>query len=79
LRAHDIAADVNAFWENQSFHNYADYAMGAAAIQVLEPNGSEPIAELRERVQALKAIKMLEPSGSDSIGEVRDRVQPLNV
>jgi uncharacterized protein (DUF488 family) len=20
--------DVNAFWENQSFHNYADYAMG---------------------------------------------------
>jgi len=29
-RAHtqDIAPDVNAFWENQSFHNYADYAMG---------------------------------------------------
>src|SRR5450759_693274 len=24
----DIAPDVNAFWENQSFHNYADYAMG---------------------------------------------------
>jgi uncharacterized protein (DUF488 family) len=23
----DIAPDVNAFWENQSFHNYADYAM----------------------------------------------------
>ena len=23
----DIPADVNAFWENQSFHNYADYAM----------------------------------------------------
>jgi uncharacterized protein (DUF488 family) len=28
-RAQDIAPDVNAFWENQSFHNYADYAMGA--------------------------------------------------
>ena len=27
-RAQDIAPDVNAFWENQSFHNYADYAMG---------------------------------------------------
>jgi uncharacterized protein (DUF488 family) len=29
-RAHtrEIAPDVNACWENQSFHNYADYAMG---------------------------------------------------
>jgi uncharacterized protein (DUF488 family) len=26
-RALDIAGSVNAFWENQSFHNYADYAM----------------------------------------------------
>ena len=24
------APDVNAFWENQSFHNYADYAMGGS-------------------------------------------------
>ncbi|HZZ95241.1 MAG TPA: DUF488 domain-containing protein [Usitatibacter sp.] len=23
----DVAADVNGYWENQSFHNYADYAM----------------------------------------------------
>ena len=22
-----VAADVNAFWENRSFHNYADYAL----------------------------------------------------
>ncbi|MFA5701140.1 MAG: DUF488 domain-containing protein [Desulfuromonas sp.] len=22
-----VAAEVNAFWENQSFHNYADYAL----------------------------------------------------
>src|SRR6185437_7695209 len=29
-RARDIAPDVNGFWENQSFHNYADYAMGGA-------------------------------------------------
>jgi uncharacterized protein (DUF488 family) len=27
-RAPNIAPDVNAFWENQSFHNYADYALG---------------------------------------------------
>jgi uncharacterized protein (DUF488 family) len=27
-RARDIPPDVNGFWENQSFHNYADYAMG---------------------------------------------------
>ena len=24
---HDVAPDVNGFWENESFHNYADYAM----------------------------------------------------
>ena len=29
-RAKNIASEVNAFWENQSFHNYADYAMGGA-------------------------------------------------
>jgi uncharacterized protein (DUF488 family) len=26
-RARDVPADVNAFWQNRSFHNYADYAM----------------------------------------------------
>ena len=25
-RKQDVTADVNAFWENRSFHNYADYA-----------------------------------------------------
>ena len=29
-RAKDIAPDVNAFWQNQSFHNYADYAMSCS-------------------------------------------------
>lgn len=24
----DLSEDVNAFWQNQSFHNYADYALG---------------------------------------------------
>jgi uncharacterized protein (DUF488 family) len=27
-RARDVPPDVNAFWQNDSFHNYADYAMG---------------------------------------------------
>jgi uncharacterized protein (DUF488 family) len=27
-RRKDIPPDVNGFWENASFHNYADYAMG---------------------------------------------------
>ncbi len=29
LRGHkrDVAPSVNAFWQNESFHNYADYAM----------------------------------------------------
>lgn len=27
-RARDAPGGVNAFWQNESFHNYADYAMG---------------------------------------------------
>ena len=27
-KARDVAPAVNGFWENASFHNYADYAMG---------------------------------------------------
>ena len=27
-RVRDIPPNVNGFWENQSFHNYADYAIG---------------------------------------------------
>jgi len=32
LRGHkrDIAETVNSFWQNQSFHNYADYALTAS-------------------------------------------------
>jgi uncharacterized protein (DUF488 family) len=28
-RAKDVPPEVNGFWENQSFHNYADYALSA--------------------------------------------------
>ena len=27
-RVREVAPEVNAFWDNDSFHNYADYAMG---------------------------------------------------
>jgi uncharacterized protein (DUF488 family) len=39
LRARDrtgLAPEVNAFWENQSFHNYADHALTAAFRAGLE-------------------------------------------
>jgi uncharacterized protein (DUF488 family) len=42
-RAKNIAPDVNAFWENDSFHNYADYAMGdtfASGLTKLRELGS---------------------------------------
>jgi len=29
-RAKNVAPDVNAFWQNQSFHNFADYALSEA-------------------------------------------------
>jgi len=36
-----VAPEINAFWENESFHNYADYAMGERF--------SEALAHLRGR------------------------------
>ena len=47
-RSKDIPEDVNAFWDNASFHNYADYAMGAefraALDQLLERAQDERVA-----------------------------------
>lgn len=43
-RSHDISPKVNGFWENQSFHNYADYALSdefAAALDELLALSSE--------------------------------------
>ena len=34
-RAHDIPPTLNAFWINQSFHNYADYALSAEFLDGL--------------------------------------------
>jgi uncharacterized protein (DUF488 family) len=43
-RRREVAPDVNAFWENASFHNYADYAMSdafAAGLAQLRRLGAE--------------------------------------
>ena len=52
LRGHarDTTPSVNAFWENQSFHNYADYAMTDAFRSGL--------AELRGHGHALRCAVM---------------------
>lgn len=43
-RSRDIPPEINGFWQNQSFHNYADYALSdqfAAALDVLLKLSSE--------------------------------------
>ena len=35
-RSHDVPPEVNGYWENQSFHNYADYALSDGFEQGLE-------------------------------------------
>jgi uncharacterized protein (DUF488 family) len=36
-RTRNVAPDVNAFWQNESFHNYADYS----ALEALRALGRE--------------------------------------
>jgi uncharacterized protein (DUF488 family) len=49
-RKRDVPADVNAFWKNQSFHNYADYAMS--------PDFRSGLTELREMGRATQCAIM---------------------
>jgi uncharacterized protein (DUF488 family) len=35
-RSHDVPREVNGYWENQSFHNYADYALSPAFEAALD-------------------------------------------
>ncbi len=51
-RSKTVASDVNGFWDNDSFHNYADHALGAAFKA-----GFEQLLELgrRERVAVMCA------------------------
>jgi uncharacterized protein (DUF488 family) len=48
-RAHDVAPEINGLWRNQSFHNYADYALSDAFEGGLE----ELIALADERPTAI--------------------------
>jgi uncharacterized protein (DUF488 family) len=43
-RERNVPPSVNAFWQNDSFHNYADYALGAAF--------GEGLKHLRQRGQS---------------------------
>ena len=43
-KAHDVPVALNGFWENQSFHNYADYALSEdfrVGLQGLISHGRE--------------------------------------
>ena len=35
-RSRDVPPEVNGYWENQSFHNYADYALSDAFAEALD-------------------------------------------
>jgi uncharacterized protein (DUF488 family) len=35
-RSHGVPPDVNGYWQNQSFHNYADYALSPSFMEGLE-------------------------------------------
>lgn len=35
-RSRDVPPEVNGYWENQSFHNYADYALSPAFGEALD-------------------------------------------
>ncbi len=47
-KSHDVPTDVNGYWENQSFHNYADYALSddfeGALAQLLELSSERRVA-----------------------------------
>jgi len=49
-RSQDVPRATNAFWQNDSFHNYADYAMSAAF--------REGLAHLRELGQGRRCAIM---------------------
>jgi len=49
-RSKDVPEETNAFWDNQSFHNYADYAMGA--------NFHAGLGQLLERADVERVVVM---------------------
>jgi uncharacterized protein (DUF488 family) len=55
LKARDIPPALNAFWLNQSFHNYADYALSAEFLDGLD----RLVALGRQRRCAIMCSEML--------------------
>lgn len=47
-RSHDVPPEINAWWENQSFHNYADHALGEdfsrSLTELVEQTGAQRVA-----------------------------------
>ena len=54
-RSADVAPDVNAFWVNQSFHNYADYAL-SAKFQAALDELLETAAQRRCAIMCAEAV-----------------------
>jgi uncharacterized protein (DUF488 family) len=54
-RAHDVDPAVNGWWQNRSFHNYADYALGDAFAAGLEQLLSTA-AERRTAIMCSEAV-----------------------
>ena len=50
-RQRDVAPGVNAFWTNDSFHNYADYAMSELPRRSCPSAGAWPFATLCHHVR----------------------------
>jgi uncharacterized protein (DUF488 family) len=55
-RKRDVPADVNAFWQNQRFHNYADYAMSedfhSGLIRLRELGHATPTGTLSKKASS---------------------------
>jgi uncharacterized protein (DUF488 family) len=54
-RAHDVPPDVNGFWKNQSFHNYADYALSDAFADALDSLLAD-VAEVPTAIMCAEAV-----------------------
>ena len=54
-RSKEVAPEVNGFWENQSFHNYADYALSDDFERALEQLNSVA-SERRTAIMCAEAV-----------------------
>jgi len=54
-RSHEVPPDVNGFWKNQSFHNYADYALSDAFAHGLDALLAD-VAEVPTAMMCAEAV-----------------------